>query len=308
MDNKADSQDDVKLPNFVIIGAAKCGTTSLFQYLKQHHDVYLPVKKELHYFTYDHLSRNAGGPSGSRALDFACATREEYESHYREAASHVAIGEVSPSYFYFSEVSERIATELGRPKIVATLRDPVQKAYSQYMHLVRDNLETLPFFDALMAEQERIAAGWPAMWRYAESSLYADRIRKYLDVFGEDSVKIILFEELSKDPRRVLDDLSDFLKIASHEGIDTSRVYNRSGQPRSRFLADVLARQNPVTAAARRWLPEELRDRVKHAMLNLNTGRKETIDDRSRSYLREYFAGDLRELEGILGRRLSWST
>jgi hypothetical protein len=63
-----------------------------------------------------------------------------------------------------------------------------------------------------------------------------------------------------------------------------------------------------VTAAARRWLPEELRDRVKHAMLNLNTGRKETIDDRSRSYLREYFAGDLRELEGILGRRLSWST
>ena len=298
--------EPVKLPNFVVVGAAKCGTTSLFHYLKQHPDVFLPAKKELHYFAYDQLSRNAGGPRGGRTLAFACATREEYQAHYREAGGHVAIGEVSPSYFYFAEVSERIKADLGEPRIVILLRDPIQKAHSQYMHLVRDNLETLPFFDALMAEPDRIASGYTAMWRYAESSLYYQRVRKYLEVFGEDRVRIFLFEELTKNPAPVLEALFDFLGIAPRREVDTSRVYNRSGQPRSRLLADFLARPNPVIATARRWLPEELRDRIKNAMLNLNTGRKDAIDDRSRAHLRAYLADDVRELEALLRRQLGW--
>ena len=297
---------DVRLPNFVVAGAAKCGTTSLFHYLKQHPDVFLPAQKELHYFAYDHLSRNSGGPGGARSLDFACATREAYEAHYRAAGSQVAIGEVSPSYFYFDEVSERIEAELCAPKIVIILRDPIEKAYSQYMHLVRDNRETLPFFEALMAEQDRIADGWPALWRYAESSVYARRITKYLDVFGQDRVKILVFEELSENPALVLDALFGFLGLAPQDAIDTARVYNRSGQPRSRMLADFVTKRNPFTTAARRWLPEDLRDRVKNAMLNLNTGRKQAIDDRSRAYLQAFFADDVAALERILGRRFGW--
>jgi hypothetical protein len=302
----ARTEGGIRLPNFVVVGAAKCGTTSLFHYLKQHSDVFLPVQKELHYFAYDHLSRNTGGPGGARTLDFACATRQAYEAHYRHAGSQTAIGEVSPSYFYFPQVSERINLELDGPKIVVILRDPIQKAYSQYMHLVRDNRETLPFFEALMAEQDRTAAGWTAMWRYAESSLYSQRITKYLEVFGEDRIKILLFEELSKNPAPVLDALFGFLGLAPRDAINTERVYNRSGHPRSRALADFLARPNPVTTAARRWVPDRLRDRIKYAMLNLNTGRKEAIDDRSRAYLQAFFADDVGELERILGRRLGW--
>ena len=297
---------DVRLPNFVVAGAAKCGTTSLFHYLKQHPDVFLPVQKELHYFAYEHLSRNSGGPGGARSLDFACGTRAAYEAHYRGAGSHVAIGEVSPSYFYFDEVSERIKTELGAPKIVIILRNPIEKAYSQYMHLVRDNRETLPFFEALMAEQDRIADGWPALWRYAESSLYSRRITKYLDVFRQDRVKILVFEDLSENPALVLDALFGFLGLAPEDAIDTARVYNRSGQPRSRMLADLLTKRNPITTAARRWLPEDLRDRAKNAMLNLNTGHKQAIDDRSRAYLAKFFADDVGDLERVLGRRLGW--
>jgi hypothetical protein len=299
-------KEDVRLPNFVVAGAAKCGTTSLFHYLKQHPDVFLPVQKELHYFAYEHLSRNSGGPGGARSLDFACATREAYEAHYRGAGSQVAIGEVSPSYFYFDEVSERIKSELCAPRIVIILRNPIEKAYSQYMHLVRDNRETLPFFEALIAEQDRIADGWPALWRYAESSLYSRRITKYLDVFGQDRVKILVFEDLSENPAQVLDALFAFLGLAPEDAIDTARVYNRSGRPRSRMLADLLTKRNPITTAARRWLPEDLRDRAKNAMLNLNTGRKQAIDDRSRAYLQAFFADDVGQLERILGRRLGW--
>jgi Sulfotransferase family len=296
----------VRLPNFVVVGAAKCGTTSLFHYLKQHPDVFLPAKKELHYFAYDQLSKNAGGPGGDRIRAFACATREEYETHYREAGGHVAIGDISPSYFYYAEARERIKAELNGPKIVILLRDPIQKAHSQYMHLVRDNLETLPFFDALMSEPERTASGWTAMWRYAESSLYYQRVRSYLEVFGEERVRIYLFEELSKNPEPVLETLFEFLGVSPRHEVDTGRVYNRSGQPRSRLLADFLTRSNPVTAAARRLLPEDFRDRIKNAMLNLNTGPKDAIDDRSRAYLRGYFADHVRKLERLLGRELGW--
>ena len=83
-------------------------------------------------------------------------------------------------------------------------------------------------------------------------------------------------------------------------------MYNKSGRPRSRLLANFLAKPNPVTAAARRWVPEQARDRIKHVVLNMNTGPKDAIDDRSRAYLRERFAADLRELEQILDRRLGW--
>jgi hypothetical protein len=302
----AKTEEPLRLPNFVVVGAAKCGTTSLFHYLRQHPAIFLPTQKELHYFAYVQLSRNAGGPGGGRTLAFACATREEYETHYRGAAGHQAIGEVSPSYFYFAEVSENIKAELGGPRIVILLRDPVEKAYSQYMHLVRDNLESLPFFEGLMAEPDRAASGWPAMWRYAESSLYSQRVRKYLEVFGAERVKIFLFEDLVRNPGRVLGTLYEFLSTGPGGEVDTSRVYNRTGPPRSRLLADLLARPNPVTAAARRWLPEDLRDRVKNAMLNLNTGRKDAIDDSSRAYLRAYFADDVQELERLLGRQLGW--
>ena len=302
----ASSRKDVRLPNFLVVGAEKCGTTSLYQYLKQHPDIYLPAKKELHYFTYDHIEKIAEDPGGQYVLNHACATREEYETYYRETDAHVAIGEISPSYFYFSQISERIESELENPKIIIMLRNPIHKAHSQYMHLVRDNREHLPFFDALMAERQRIEAGWGPLWRYTESCLYSARVAKYIEVFGEDRIKIGLFEELSKDPQTFVKDLFEFLGVAPDRAIDTSRAYNESGRPRSRLLANFLAKPNPVTAAARRWVPEELRDRVKHAVLNLNTGRKDAIDDRSRAYLRERFAGDVRELEQILGRRLRW--
>jgi len=302
----ASSREAVRLPNFLVVGAEKCGTTSLYQYLKQHPDVYLPAKKELHYFTYADIGTIARGPGESDILAFACATEEEYELHYRGAGPHLAVGEVSPSYFYFSQVSERICSELDHPKIIIMLRNPIDKAHSQYMHLVRDNKEKLPLFDALMAEQERIEAGWGPLWRYTESCLYSARISKYLEVFGEGHVKIGLFEELTKDPQAFVRDLFEFLGVAADRAIDTSRVYNKSGRPRSRLLADFLARPNPMTAAARRWVPEKVRDRVKHAVLNLNTGRKDTIDDRSRAYLRERFADDVRELKQILQRRLNW--
>ena len=296
----------MRLPNFVIIGAPKCGTTSLYHYLQQHPEVYLPKRKELHYFSYEYMQRFAAGPGDKELLTPLCATRQAYEQYYQNVHTHLAIGDVSPSYLYYAQVNERIKAELEQPKIVVVLRNPVEKAYSQYMHLVRDNREPLEFYQALMAEKQRITDGWGALWRYAESSLYTEKLKKYLHTFGEDRVKILFFETLSRSPSLVLTDLFQFLGVNTQVTPDTSTVHHRSGKPKSKLLANFVAKPNVITGLAKKFVPESLRTAIRTALLNINTGDKGQIDEKSRAYLQEYFYHDVQELEKIVGKDLHW--
>ena len=294
------------VPNFIIIGAPKSGTTSLFYYLKQHPDIYLPNRKELHYFTYDLLRENANGPGDRHIITTLCTTRGEYESYYRGVSGQRMIGEVSPSYLYYSSVSERILSELGKIKIIAILRNPVEKAYSQYMHLVRDNLETLTFYNALMKEEERRALGWSDIWRYAESSLYMDRLETYKKVFGPDNVKILFFDDLISDPDNLMRDIFIYLCVNADIRCDTSKTYNRSGKPRFRLIADFFAKPNIIKDIAKRILPDRIRIPLRIALHSLNTGRKDPMDERSKKYLLKYFQKDIESLEGMIARKLHW--
>jgi hypothetical protein len=296
----------IRLPDAIVIGAPRSGTTSLFFYLKQHPDVFLPVRKELHYFSYDLLIENVNGPGDRDALATLCATRQEYESHYATAGVEKIIGEVSPSYLYFCQVSERIRSELGRVKIIALLRNPVEKAFSQYMHLVRLNRETLGFYEALMAEEQRRTAGWSDIWRYAESSLYAERVKKHISVFGESNVKVILLGDLFRAPVQVMRDLFEFLGVDASFRPDTSRIYNRSGLPKSRLIADFFARPSALKTITKKLIPERIRVPIRMAILNANSGEKGEMDERASVYLRTYFCDDIVELERIIGRPTGW--
>lgn len=295
----------MRRPNFLIVGAAKSGTTSLHYYLQQHPDVYLPGQKELHYFAREQMLRLSGGPGDKNVLSHVCRTKEEYESFYARV-QQTAAGDISPSYLYFSEVSRKIKEELHAPKIIMVLRNPVEKAFSQYMHLVRDNRETLGFYDALMAEKERIERSWAAIWRYAESSLYFSRVQTYLDVFGEQNVRIFLYDDLVKSPERLVRELLEFIGVDPQRRIDFAKVHNRSGKPRSRFVANLLTRPNPLRDMAKRILPSDMTYMLKLRLQDLNTGAKGTIDSRSRAYLKDFCAEDVQSLQQIVGRPLNW--
>lgn len=294
------------LPNFVVVGAPKCGTTSLYQYLRQHPDVYLPAQKELHYFSREELARDTAGPGDANVLLHLCGSREAYRRHYAGVRGETAVGEVSPSYFDFPEVAERIRDELGAPRIIVMLRDPIGKAFSQYMHLVRDGRETLDFHSALLAEAERTRRGWSMIWRYAQSSLYAPRLRRYLETFGTDRVRIVIFREFIQSPQTALGDLWRFLGVDDTVRPDTSQVFNASSRPRSRLLAAVLGQRNPLRSLARAIVPQAARQRVVEGLRRLNAGAKEGVDDRSHAYLQDFFEEDVRETEAILGRQLPW--
>ncbi len=295
-----------RLPNLVVAGAPKCGTTSLYHYLRQHPEVYLPARKELHYFTRDHLARDTAGPGDTAVLQHLCKDREAYQAEFAGVRSEKVLGDISPSYFDFAEVAPAMRRELEDARIVILLRDPVAKAFSQYMHLVRDGRETLTFYDALQAEAERAGRHWSMIWRYAASSLYAERLRKYLDAFGGERVRIYLFEEFVVQPQTMLEDLWRFLGIDPTVRPDTSRVFNVSSRPRSRALATLVSKRSPLATLARAVVPAGIRSRITESVRRLNAGRKGEVDQRSRAFLRERFAADIRETEAIMGRRLGW--
>jgi hypothetical protein len=239
-------------------------------------------------------------------LQHLCADRAAYEAEFAAAAGQPIRGDISPSYFDFAEVAPAMRRELGAARIVVLLRDPIGKAFSQYMHLVRDGRETLPFFEALQAEADRTRRGWSMIWRYAGSSQYAGRLRHYLEAFGAERVRVYRFEDFIADPQTTLTDLWRWLGIDPSVRPDTSRTFNASSQPRSRVVASLLSKRSPLAALARAIVPAGVRGRITEAVRGLNAGAKGRVDERSAAYLRDVFREDVRETEALLGRPLGW--
>ena len=295
------------LPNFVVVGAPKSGTTSLFYYLKQHPDVWLPEKKELHYFSFPYLAANAAGPGDQVVLSSLCANLESYQACYAGCEGVVRVGDFSPSYLYFSQCAEAIAEALGIVKIIIMLRNPTDKAYSQYMHLIRENRERLSFGEALKQERARQQSGWSDIWRYAESSLYAERVQKYGEVFGRENLKVIVFEEFVRDTQRSVSEVCEFLGLSVMRELDTSKQYNRTGNPRSKIVSSFFSRDSTVKILAKKAMPESIRIKLRNFLVDLNTGKKPGMEGDEKAYLDDYFAQDIEELERWLDRSLPWN-
>lgn len=292
-------------PNFLVVGAAKCGTTSLHYWLGQHPDVFVSKQKGLHHFAADWLAQNANGPGDRRHLKDMAVTWEQYLAHFREATAHRAVGDFSPSYFSWWPSRDAIRARLGRPRIILSLRDPVQKAFSQYTHLIRDGRESLTFWDALQAEPERKARGYGALWLYRESACYAEATERFLEYFGPDGMRIHMFEEIIRDPQAALREIFTFLGVDPEFRIASSEPRHKSGAPRSRLLAAAV-NDPTLRKIARKLLPAALVAKVGTRATELNTGAKPVLDERSRQFLLEKTAQDRARMKAILGRSLPW--
>lgn len=187
------------LPNFICIGTLKCGTTSLAEWLRQHPDVFLPDIKEPRFFCYD------PGNHSHRAKPveiFPIRTLQDYVKLFENGKDRQAIGEASPQYLGSSYACRRIHELLPSARLVATIRHPIERAYSQYWMRVRAGVETRPFKEALSFDE-----GW------VKNSYYYENLKRYMDLFGKPAVHVIIFEELIRNSESTLHALCDFLRI-----------------------------------------------------------------------------------------------
>lgn len=298
------------LPNFLIIGAAKAGTNALFHYLRQHPQVYMAPWKEPKFFAFesrDELTFRAANGREAPVNVTVILDRREYEQLFDGARGEIALGEASPHYLYVEKAPARIKALVPDMKLIAVLRNPVDRAFSSYLHLVRDGLEPLDFGAGLDAEPERIAENYAFLYRYVDLGRYTRQLDRYMKLFPADQLLVLLYDELRRDPEATCRRVFSFLGVDETFTPTRSGDYNRSGVPRHRVLHRLL---NPSARTKRRlWqaTPRALRDPLvdlQARLVNRNLEPRE-LPERERNRLRAVFRDEVIQLERLLDRDLS---
>jgi hypothetical protein len=291
-----------RVPNLFVVGVAKSGTTTLHSCLAQHPDIFMSKEKEPSFFAT--INPSLVLAMGHRVFDRV----ETYLDLFRDAGDQRWLGESSPSYIWEEDAAPRIARFSPDARIIILLREPVSRAYSSYLHLVRDQIEHRPFLQALQEDYASPAKGWGRSFHYVDLGFYCAPIRRFREHFPSDRVCILFFEELQADPPAFLAKLFSFLELdpasASQIRVDRKNPYM---VPRNRVVAGLLRgmRDTGVWGPVRGMMPtpvrEFLRDRVW-----FRESEKPAMNPEARRFLSDLYRGQIPELEELLGRKVPW--
>jgi hypothetical protein len=294
------------LPNFLIIGAAKSGTSALYTYIKQHPEIFMSTPKELRYFSYT-------GPHASgldkNFVHEGVTSLGEYEQCFESVKNEKIIGEASPMYLYIDGTAERIKEKIPNVKMLAIIRNPVYRAFSAYTHALRDWKEQAKSFqEALELEQERIDAGWGMLWHYTKAGFYHEQLSRYFRVFDSEQMKVVLYDDLISNVTALLKEIYSFLGVDPKFVADTSSRPNVSGFPINqkyhKFLHRLFMENNPIKGISRVVIPKSVRHKAMISLRSLNL-EKRSIPEDIRKDLVKLFYDDIRKLEGLIHRDLS---
>lgn len=294
------------LPNFIIIGAAKSGTSSLYMYMKEHPEIYLSPIKEPHFFSFDSESKCTSGPGDS--VPNAITELETYMKLFDGVSNEKAVGEASPTYLYRPEAPIRIHQMIPNAKLIAILRNPADRAFSAYMHAVRDQRETAnDFRHALSLEEERKQKNWGPLWHYVSVGFYYQQLKRYYDLFGQKNIKVVLQEELEQNPSAVLKDIFLFLDVDPNFSPNLSIKYNVSGKQKNKlihcFTKNIFDKPNPIRWISRKIVPESWRWKLTTSIHQKNIVRQ-TVPSDIRKELTATFREDIINLESLIGKSL----
>ena len=273
------SEAQGRLPNFFIIGAPKAGTTTLSEYLSAHPDAYVPPQKELYFF----LGRWGNG------VDW-------YREQYRRAGAASALGDATPTYMYSDEALARMRETVPDARLVAILRDPVGRAYSDYWYL-RQLGEKRSFQDAIRQEMRDGKTELRRVVGYVEAGRYLPHLVRVTEHFPRESLLVLLMDDLQRDPA------STHATLCTHLGLDASRgpggVERANSAYRLRWpaLRRLVLRYRLMRRAP--WLGKRL-EAINRAPLGYPP-----MDPGMRAELKAWYAKDNAGLAEWLGRDLS---
>jgi hypothetical protein len=204
------------LPGFLIAGVPKAGTTALHAALTRHPDLFLPAVKEPKFFLSDGRPPATGGPGDVQTYQEHIWRPADYAALFDPAPPGALPGEATPFYLYDLAAHSRIRNLIPEAKLILMLRDPVDRAHSNWTHLWNAGLEPeADFLAACRAEEERKAAGWADFWHYTSLGLYGRQVQHLFKVFPREQVLLLRYRDLKDEPARTLDRVCDFLGVAT---------------------------------------------------------------------------------------------
>ena len=293
------------LPDFLIAGVPKAGTTALHAALVRHPDLYLPSVKEPKFFLSDGPPPTTGGPGDVQTYQEHVWRQSEYEALFDPAPPGARLGEATPFYLYARDAHERIKSLVPSARLIVLLRDPVDRAHSNWTHLWNAGLEPeADFLTACRAEPARKAAGWADFWHYVSLGKYGEQVRHLYEHFPREQVLLLRYKELKDAPAATLDRVCAFLGVRT--GVITS-------VPRENVNRHVVE-DNDVNRVLRALLraggsfghrfPVPLRLVARGPLLTLlhrKTGTRPVTTPEERAALLPLFADDIALLQDVTG-------
>ena len=298
-------QQRSRIPDFYVVGAGRAGTTSISHYLAQHPDLFLPAVKSASYFYACDLTGSPLADNRAPIPEWFIQDELEYRNLYSSAPIEAICGDVSPVYLASTRVAARIAAVRSDAKIIAIMRNPVDRVYSRYVGRRRDGLETIATFEELVErEMATELVRDDAHATYLSGGMVSHFLQTYLTAFPRENIQIHVYEDFARDTQSVMASICRFLGVDEGFRFDVDRIYNRSGgRIQNATVGGLWASSLRLRKALRPWLPKSLRD----AIFRKVTAKTEKVLIRpeTRLCLLDIYRDDIRQLQELTGRDLS---
>jgi hypothetical protein len=300
------------VPDFFIIGAPKCGTTAMTDYLAHHPDIFM-ARKEMHYFGSD---LKFGG-------QIYCRDRQAYLNEFSAWNGQTRAGEASVWYLFSKKAAAEIKAFSPKARIIIMLREPTEMLYSLYSQFRLDGNEHLSTFAAALEAEEDRQVGrritrqtyFRQGLAYHEVARYSEQIRRYFKIFGRERVHVVLYDDFAADTAASYRGVLEFLGVNSQPMKESFHVINPSQTVKSPLLraimSDPLVRGTAI--ATRKWVPRQVFTALQtiemHLMqFNIRPSKRPQLDAAMRARLKNEFRAEVERLGELLGRDLSgWS-
>ncbi|NND94109.1 MAG: sulfotransferase [Flavobacteriales bacterium] len=306
--------------DFFVIGVVKGGTTSLYDYLNQHPELYLPPIKEINHFARTDIDESKFLPEYATDVSidleryFKNGMPEmvhiahindpnDYKKLYSPAQAGQKTGDISNSYMICPSAASAIHAHNPSAKIIVILRNPINRAWSQYlMNLRESKTETKDFIEELENDSRAVNQGWGVNHQYLELGNYSKQLKLYYDLFSAEQILPIIFEEYVKQPTIALRKICQFIGVSPEFEFDTSGKKNAASLPRNKTLNSLLVKSGAIKLA-KDLVPRKLRQNlsgVLYSSKNLPSLATEEI-----SYLRGYYLSEINGLCSLINRDLT---
>ena len=309
------------LPNFFIVGTGKAGTTSLYSYLQQHPQIYMSPVKEPGYFASEiraaalsepirrhvalqslELPKVLNDGQAFKPFGWIAGEWEDYARLFRSVNGEKAIGEATAAYLWSATAAANIHARLPEARIIMILRDPAERAFSQYLHQLSVGLTGATFREHL----EECARGGERklspVYPFLEIGLYHQQVKRFLDLFPRDQIRIYWYEEAWRQPANLLADVFRFLDVDAAFQPDLSRKSHQRRAPRLVGLHYFL-KKSGLWYPLKALVPAPLRTSFRQ--FAFRCGRSLTMELKDRRYLIDYYRDDIQRLAALLDRDLS---
>jgi hypothetical protein len=290
-------------PNFLIIGAAKSGTTSIYQYLGQHPSIYLSPIKETNFFATNFVD---GEPKleelnftleQARKSDFPITNLEAYQKLFDEVSpKQTAVGEVSPLYMNSFISAKKIKSHLPDAKLIVILRNPIDRAYSGYQMQLRQTDEGRSFVSNLDLDEIYIRTGF-----------YYDQLKRFFDTFDRNQIKVLLFEDFKQNTLKYIQEIFEFIEVDNTFIPDMSMKFNQGGIPKNKSLYNFLLYSEismTIRKGIKLFMPLEIRRRLGTKLNNSLLSKPQPLTPEVRETLKTIYQEDILKLEKLINKEL----